>query len=171
MCNFWQSYTGWFTKSNPQRDQQNTGWVSQFCNQLLWSTLFVSLESTAPIRLGNWCAAFFPDLENEGPQRLWWTTKRPWQSARPPCCSWSYLAAPIPHSFPLAPYYRPLISLEGQIFPTFPVQWSLRVVRPLGRPRLRRLFPPLRGPPQQLTRALSRICFMKAVAGPTATNR
>ena len=112
--------------------------------------------------------AVLPDLVNEGPQRLWWTTRRPWQSARPLCSSWSCLAVPIPRNLP--PHCRPLINLGGPISPTCPALWSLQGALHSGRQRLHPLFHLPRAPPARLTRALLRICT-KAGAGPTATNR
>ena len=115
-------------------------------------------------------AVFFPDLVNAGPQRLWWTMRRPWQSARPLCSSWSCLAVRIPRNLP--PHCRPLINLEGQISPsTFQVLWSLQEALHSDPPRLHLLFHLPREPRVRPMRALLRIYSKSAGAGQTATNR
>ena len=122
-------------------------------------------------RKGNWWLLFFfPDLVNAGPQRLWWTMRRPWQSARPLCSSWSCLAVRIPRNLP--PHCRPLINLEGQISPsTFQVLWSLQEALHSDPPRLHLLFHLPREPRVRPMRALLRIYSKSAGAGQTATNR
>ena len=119
---------------------------------------------------GKLMTAVLSDLVNAGPQRLWWTMRRPWQSARPLCSSWSCLAVRIPRNLP--PHCRPLINLEGQISPsTFQVLWSLQGALHSDPPRLHPLFHLPREPPVRPMRALSRIFSKWAGAGQTATNR
>ena len=119
---------------------------------------------------GKLMTAVLSDLVNAGPQRLWWTMRRPWQSARPLCSSWSCLAVRIPRNLP--PHCRPLINLEGQISPsTFQVLWSLLGALHSDPPRLHPLFHLPREPPVRPMRALSRIFSKWAGAGQTATNR